>query len=83
MKAQRIFKVQNHAHGKQQCDTENCTREATIAGKCSPCYSALYYWQKKTISHRQKRKKQVAVFAARMAELTAGPHLKSVPNKRP
>jgi len=59
------------------CEVDGCDREATICGLCGPCYQAEYYWQKKGIAERRKRRKNLEIFSARMERLTA-PKLRSV-----
>ena len=39
-------------------------------GVCSPCYSALYYWQDKSIKRKMKRMKALEKFHARMEFVT-------------
>ena len=39
-------------------------------GLCRPCYSALYYWQDKTIGRKMKRMRDLEKFHARMEHIT-------------
>ena len=60
-----------------ECEVEGCEREAVSVGLCSPCYAAEFYWQKKGIAHRRKRRKDLEIFSARMERMTA-PKLRRV-----
>ena len=53
-----------------QCEVPGCDRPVYTAGLCSPCYAAEFYWQKKGIAERRKRRKNLEIFSARMERLT-------------
>lgn len=53
-----------------ECEVDGCEREAVYVGLCSPCYAAEFYWQKKGIAARRKRRKNLAIFAARMDRMS-------------
>lgn len=46
---------------KAECSISSCDREAAVSGLCSPCYSRMYYWMKKTPGQVLKRQKQLNV----------------------
>jgi hypothetical protein len=44
-----------------------CGRDTSSeSGECSVCKSGLYYWRKKTVGDRIKRRKQLDVLSSRM-----------------
>ncbi len=48
----------------------NTVSELSQTGLCGQCYSALYYWQDKTIKRKMKRMKVLEKCHARMEYMT-------------
>lgn len=59
---------------KNNCEFfEHCTnslKPGNTTGVCSPCYSALYYWQNKSIARKMRRMRALEKFHARMEFVT-------------
>lgn len=53
---------------QQHCG--NTISDGSQTGICGQCYSALYYWQNKTIKRKMKRMKLLEKFHARMEYIT-------------
>lgn len=53
---------------KGKCVMDNCDRELFYknSGLCAPCYQALYYWRKKSVTEIMQRKNKLRVFISRM-----------------
>lgn len=52
----------------KRCVMDNCNREVFYkkSGLCAPCYQALYYWKKKSVTEIVQRKNKLRLFATRM-----------------
>jgi Zn-finger protein len=50
------------------CIMDNCDRAAYYKGSqlCTACYSALYYWKRKSVTEIVKRKNNLKKFLSRM-----------------
>ena len=59
---------------KKGCEfTDHCgnyVSDLSSTGLCGSCYSALYYWQDKSIGRKMKRMKLLEKFHARMEFIT-------------
>ena len=57
----------------KKCETEHCPRfgrENSSHGLCGPCYSGMYYWQKKkSVKDVMERKAQLRILSARLDNL--------------
>lgn len=62
------------AKKKRECEffhhCGNHIGDASESGLCKRCYSALYYWEDKTLTHKMKRMRNLELFHARLEFLT-------------
>lgn len=65
-----------------QCVIEGCGRDAFYkeAQLCQRCYSALYYWRKKSVTEIVSRKNKLKLFMRRMDVVE--PNVVAMPHKR-
>ena len=50
----------------EYCQTPGCDNEAKCLNLCASCYSALYYWQKRSPQALIDRARRLQLFEARM-----------------
>jgi len=53
---------------RKKCVMENCNRDIFYKKSelCAPCYQALWYWKKKSVTQIVQRKSKLRVFMSRM-----------------
>lgn len=68
-----------HTH---QCIIEGCDRDAYYKKSqlCQRCYSALYYWRKKSVTEIVSRKNKLKLFMRRMDVVE--PTVVTLPHKK-
>lgn len=52
------------------CKIRGCKNRAAIRTLCKPCYSAMYYWSKKTPTQIMHRQEKLRLYDNRMAQMT-------------
>jgi len=59
---------------KRECEffhhCGNTIGDGSETGLCGRCYSALYYWEDKSIARKMKRMRKLELFHARMEFMT-------------